>query len=101
MTNQIKLLTYSILSFVLFVTLIGCNANQKATIESQTKITTYEYIITSVDSKGVYGQSTEDDTGIFLTFDTVQGLTLEEGSKIEVSYPDDQFDVITKVTKID
>jgi hypothetical protein len=100
MTNQFKLLTYSILSFVLFIVLMGCNANQTATIEPQEELITYEYIVTSVDSEGIHGQSVEDETGIFLTFDTVEGLTLEEGSKIEVSFPDSDYETITKVTKI-
>jgi hypothetical protein len=85
MTNQIKLLSYFVLSFVLFIVLMGCNANQTATIEPQEELIKYQYIVISVDSEGIHGDSLTDDTGIFLTFDTVQGLTLEEGSKIEVS----------------
>lgn len=100
MKNQTKLLIYSILSFVLFITLIGCNAAQTATISPQNDIETFEYIVTSINDEGLHGESTTDDTGIFLTHDTIEGLQLEEGNKIEVSYPDDQFDVITSVKKI-
>jgi uncharacterized lipoprotein YehR (DUF1307 family) len=99
MINQIKLLTYSVLSFVLFISLMGCNDNQTTTIKPKEELTTYTYVITSIDNEGYYGDSVTDDTGIFLTHDTVN-INLEEGDKIEVSYPDDQFDVITKVTKI-
>jgi hypothetical protein len=100
MTNQFKLMIYSILSFVLFITLMGCNASQNATNEPKEELIKYEYVVTGVDSEGIYGNSTKDNTKIFLTFDTVQGLTLEEGSKIEVSYPKDDFETITKVSKI-
>lgn len=101
MSNQNKLMLYAILSFVLFITLIGCNAAQTATNSPQSNIETHAYIITEINESGLYGDSLKDDTGIYLTHDTIEGLQLEEGNKINVSYPDQEFDVITKVTKID
>lgn len=100
MTNQTKLLLYAILSFVLFITLIGCNAAQTTTIEPQQDIETFEYIVTSIDNEGLKGDSLTDHTGIFLTLDTIEGLQLEEGNKIEVSFPKNDWETITKITKI-
>jgi hypothetical protein len=102
MTNQFKLLMYSILSFVLFITLIGCNADQTAKISPQTDIETFEYIVTSIDSEGLHGQSVNDSTGIFLTHDTINQnkLSLKENDKISVSFPADDWETITKIVKI-
>jgi hypothetical protein len=102
MSNQTKLIIYSILSFVLFITLMGCNASQTATNESKEELTTYTYIITNVNEEGLKGDSLTDDTGIFLTHDTINQnkLSLKENDKISVSFPADDWETITKVTKI-
>lgn len=102
MTNLTKLLIYSILSFVLFITLIGCNAAETAKISPQTDIETFEYIVTSIDSEGLHGQSVNDNTGIFLTHEVIndQNLQVSENDKIKVSFPKDDWETITKVTKI-
>jgi hypothetical protein len=100
MTNQIKLLAYSVLSFVLFIVLMGCNANQTATIEPQEELTTYTYVITEINESGLYGDSLTDDTGIFIDLSTIEGMSLKEGNEINVSFPKDDFETITKVTKI-
>jgi hypothetical protein len=102
MSNQTKLLIYSILSFVLFLFIVGCNHTQTATIAPNEDIETYSYIVTKIDNEGLHGQSTTDNTGIFLTPETIDGLQLKEGNKIKVSFPKDDpnFETITKVTKI-
>jgi hypothetical protein len=100
MTNQTKLLIYSILSFVLFLLIVGCSSNQTATEAQQQEIETYSYIVTSINNEGLKGDSLTDDTGIYLTPETIEGMNLKVNDQIEVSFPKDDFETITKVSKI-
>lgn len=100
MTNQTKLLIYSILSFVLFITLIGCNANQKAATSPQKELTTYTYVITEINESGLYGDSLKDDTKIFIEYETIETLQLNESDHIAVQFPKNDWETITKVSKI-
>jgi hypothetical protein len=96
--NQTKLLIYSLLSFVLFLLIVGCS-NQTATTSPQQEIETYSYIVTKIDSEGLHGQSITDNTGIFITSDSIK-IELNVNDQIEVSFPKDDFETITKVSKI-
>jgi hypothetical protein len=99
MTNQTKLLIYSILSFILFLLIVGCSSNQTATIAPNEDIETYSYIVTSIDSEGLKGESLTDNTGIFIANESIK-IELNVNDQIEVSFPKDDFETITKVSKI-
>jgi hypothetical protein len=99
MSNQTKLLIYSILSFILFLLIVGCS-NQTATEAQQEEIETFSYIVTSINNEGLKGDSLTDDTGIYLTPETIEGMNLKVNDQIEVSFPKDDFETITKVSKI-
>jgi hypothetical protein len=99
MTNQTKLLIHSFLSFVLFLLIVGCSSNQTATIEPQEEIETYTYIVTEIDSEGLRGDSLTDDTGIYITNESIK-INLKVNDQIEVSFPKDDWETITKISKI-
>jgi hypothetical protein len=90
------------LSLYLFNSISAVNQHTATKpITSHTEaVETYSYIITSIDENGITGDSLTDDTGIFLTNENVKGLSLHESDKIQVSFPKGEWDVITKVVKI-
>jgi uncharacterized protein YabE (DUF348 family) len=90
------------LSLYLFnsITAVNQHAASKPTISHTEELETYSYIVTSKDSKGIYGDSLTDDTGIFIDYSTLKGIKLNENDKIKVSFPIDDYETITKVTKI-
>lgn len=102
----LSILTLIIVSFGLFI------LNQVNTTKAQNKhaailqeahtsdLTTYEYIVTEINSDGINGKSTTDNTGIYLNQENVKGLKLNESDKIKVTFPNDQWDVVTKVEKV-
>lgn len=108
--NLFKLLL--VLTGVLFSifagTVINSNVNEqkaaKPTIthtEQQNKLETYTYKITKIDSTGYYGKSTTDQTGIYFINDNVpKGTELNEGDKIKVSFPNNSYEKITNIEKI-
>jgi hypothetical protein len=64
------------------------------------QLETYQYIITKIDSKGYYGQSLKDNTGIFLVNANLKGITLKVNDYIKVSFPKNDYEQITKVEKL-
>jgi hypothetical protein len=65
------------------------------------KLTTYDYVITGKDNQGYYGKSLNDDTNIFLVQSNLpDGMELNENDHIRVSFPNEQWDVITKIEKL-
>jgi hypothetical protein len=107
MTNKTKF-NLSMIVFVLSLSFIYLFTFNKPVTSPQTaqkanteELKTYEYVITSIDNEGIHGKSTSDNTGIFLTYDTVKGLKLNESDHIKVSFPNDQWDFITKVVKLE
>jgi hypothetical protein len=100
-----KLSILTILSILLLSISIYSHTTKQAAGTHQTaskeKLTTYDYIITSIDSEGIHGKSLFDNTGIYLTQDNVKGLNLSVKDSIRVSFPNDQWDVITSVQKLE
>lgn len=100
--NDKKLLLYSFIScivFLLSLTLIACS-NQNATVSPQEDIESFEYLVTNIDSTGLYGNSVTDNTKIFIEHETIENLSLKESDHISVSFPRNDWETITKVTKI-
>jgi hypothetical protein len=62
---------------------------------------TYTYKLTKIDSKGYYGHSTKDDTGIYFTVANTKGLSLHVNDIVNVSFPKDDYETITKISKVD
>jgi hypothetical protein len=109
MTNNKKLFIYALLSFTLFLASLFLYTNQinsKAEAHQTAKqantetLTAYEYTITSIDSEGLYGKSTSDNSGIYLTHENVKGLSLNKSDVIKVEFPKDNFETITSVVKV-
>jgi hypothetical protein len=110
MTNNKKLFIYALLSFTLFLAalffytnqLTEAEAHQTAQKANTEPLTAYEYTVTSINAEGIYGKSTSDDTGIFLTHENVKGLSLNKNDTINVSFPksDTNFETITSVEKV-
>lgn len=70
---------------------------QKATIE---QLESYSYVIIEIDESGLYGDSLNDDTGIFIDHKTVKGLSLNESDIIKVNFPKDDYETITHIEKV-
>jgi type II secretory pathway pseudopilin PulG len=64
------------------------------------KVSTYDYVITSIQSDGIYGKSLNDDTGVYLTKTNVKGLKLSVNDSIRVSFLNNDYETITNVTKL-
>jgi hypothetical protein len=103
MTNQSKLLIYSFISFALFIAalfLYTTSNHQTATQANTEPLTAYEYTITSINSDGINGKSTSDNSGIYLTHENVKGLSLNKSDVIKVEFPKNDYETITKVEKV-
>jgi hypothetical protein len=107
MTNKTKF-NLSVIVFVLSLSFIYLFTFNKPAISPQTaqkahteELKTYEYVITKIDKTGVYGDSLKDDTGIYIDHKTVKNITLDVNDKIEVSFPHNDYETITKVIKLE
>jgi hypothetical protein len=60
-----------IISFFTFASIYNVqqDVQRAAKQEQKTKLVTYDYVITSIDSEGIHGKSLNDNTGIYLTQD--------------------------------
>jgi hypothetical protein len=98
------IITLSILSILLLSISIYSHSTKHVAVSPQTahaeQLETYDYIITSIDSDGIHGNSLTDNTGIFLTDANVKGLSLNVSDCIRVSFPKSDYETITKVTKL-
>ncbi|MEH7116203.1 hypothetical protein V7128_02090 [Neobacillus vireti] len=75
-------------------------ATKQTETASQQSLETYEYIVTSINKEGITGDSTKDDTGIFLTHQMADKYNLQTGDKIKVWFPKDDYETITKISKV-
>jgi hypothetical protein len=99
----ITLTVLSIISFFTFASIYNVQQDvQRASKqEQQPKLETYDYVITGKDNQGYYGKSLKDDTGIFLVQSNLpKDMELNENDHIRVSFPNEQWDVITKIEKL-
>lgn len=104
-----QLTIYAIVSFIILVTGITLyvyqskpvQANQTAQEANINDSETYEYVVTSINNEGIHGKSTTDHTGIFLVKSNLpQGMQLHKNDKIKVSFPNDDYETITSVQKV-
>jgi transcription termination factor Rho len=94
-----SLFTLIIISSLL-ITINHISALQEPQQTAQTNLEVYSYTVTNIDSEGVYGDSTKDDTGIFLAPENIKGLHLKVNDHINVTFPKDDYETITKVEKV-
>ena len=90
------------LSLYLFNSILAVkqHAATKPTIAHTEEIETYSYIITSIDKEGITGKSLTDNTGIYIDHKTLHGMKLNKNDKIQVSFPNNSYEEITSVKKI-
>lgn len=103
MKRLIFTLLFTLLISIAIITTINhtkATKHQTSQKANTTQLETYEYIITEIDESGLYGDSLNDDTGIYIDQSTIKGMNLTEGNKIAVQFPKDDFETITSVTKI-
>jgi hypothetical protein len=107
MKNLIITLTVlSIISFFTFASIYNVQQDvQRVTKQEQTaskqRLTTYDYVITGKDNQGYYGHSLKDDTGIFLVQSNLpKDMELNENDHIRVSFPNNSYEQITSVQKL-
>lgn len=88
----------SILSICLSVLVTFAYITQQEEEEAiQEQTITHQYIITSIDSEGIHGESLKDNTGIFLVSDNIPNDTnININDKIEVEFFN-EWDNITAV----
>jgi hypothetical protein len=80
---------------------ISPQTTQKANTEEIKQLKTYTYKITKIDDSGYYGKSTKDHTGIYFVNSNVpKGTVLNEGDTIKVSFPNNSYEEITHIEKI-
>jgi hypothetical protein len=98
----ITLTVLSIISFFTFASIYNVQQDvQRATKQEQTKIETYTYKITKVDSKGYYGISTKDQSGIYFVNNNVpKGIKINVNDTIKVSFPLNNYEEITHIEKL-
>jgi mannose/fructose/N-acetylgalactosamine-specific phosphotransferase system component IIB len=97
-----KLLISLIVLFIIIVAAFTqLNKPTQTVTQANIKPTeTYEYIVTSINSEGLTGKSTKDNTGIYLSTDQVKSLHLSVNDTIEVTFPKSDFETITHVQKV-
>jgi hypothetical protein len=100
--NKIKFyLSGYIFLLSIMLLLVSCNQAPVTQETVQNKeLETYEYIVTSIDSEGIHGQSVTDNTGIFIEHETLKDIELSVNDQISVSFPVNDYETITLVTKI-
>jgi hypothetical protein len=99
-----KLFLFSLLSSILSMSALFIYTNQnthKAHTTHSAPLQTYTYKLTKINSEGYYGHSTKDDTGIYFTAANTKGLSLHVNDKVNVSFPKDDYETITKISKVD
>lgn len=77
------------LSFIDLLIYLGLEMKQaqKASINQPSEFITFEYEVSRIDYEGIYGDSTTDETGIYLTLDKLQpNQKLKEGDLIRVYF---------------
>lgn len=94
-----KLMIYSILSFLVFMSALLFHSfmESKQTEAATTKET---YIITHTDSQGIEGTA-KDNTGVYITKSDLNKLSKQElkiGDQIKVTFAD--YETILKVEKV-
>jgi hypothetical protein len=99
-----SLLIYAIVSTSLFFSAMfyySYNTPHQTAIKAHTtQLETYIYIITKIDSSGYYGQSVNDNTGIYFTEKNVKGISLNVNDHVRVSFPLNSYEKITNIEKI-
>lgn len=80
-------MTVLFISFMGLLIYLGIEMNQaqKANNNQPSEFITFEYEVSRIDSEGLYGDSVQDDTGIYITMDKLQpNQKLNEGDLIRV-----------------
>lgn len=95
-------MTILFLSFIGLLIYLGMEMNQaqKANNNQPSDFITFEYEVLRVDADGLYGNSTADNTGIFITHDKLQpNQDLQEGDLIRVYF--DSADIVEGIEHIE
>lgn len=101
MNTQKLSITLIILSIIIVAAYTQLNKPTQTGTQTDIEPTeTYEYIVTSINSDGLTGKSTTDNTSIYLTNDQVKSLHLSVNDTIKVTFPKDSYEQITNVQKV-
>jgi hypothetical protein len=101
MSKKLMFVPFPLLLLLLIALLIhSYNTKPHQTTQIE-QLESYSYVITSIDSTGIYGDSLTDDTGIFIDKNSIpEGMELSKNDHIAVQFPLNNYETITSVTKI-